>query len=343
MTNRKLFGLFLGVCVLLLTLWYFAQPTTPPAPINTNNTIGTTDISGSGLGKRNSESSPAPVATPDKAATANNTPAISAALAAEFKAAKDWRVFALNALARPKEGGYFYARFAANLCGRGMAELSNEAKENVRLEIEKSGTVSTERIAATERITTMCAGFTTGETADLSRSIPNRADIRDDPLMAAQIAVKEALKNSSKDASKNLNSSGFKNSIQGLLDTGDLLVLNESLGLQIAMAKDPEALKNYGFWFDGKLYTSDNVFGSAALLGGMKLALCSENQYCQLDDDMMINCITGGNCTPDRHKWLKMRYASEGGMTAEQFQEVEKMERRMREVISSKNASAFVR
>ena len=346
MKNKKLFGLVIGGCLFLFSLWYFAQPASLPVQSNTSNTIVSANISASGPGKRNSESNSAYVAIPEKAATADNPRAVSAALATEFKAAKDWRAFALNALARPKEGGYFYARFAANLCGRGMAELSKESKENVTLEINQSGTVSTERIVATERITTTCAGFAAGETAELSRSIPNRADIRDDPLMAAQIAIKDALNNLnnlSNDASKNLNSSGFKNAIQGLLDTGDLLVLNESLSLQIAMGTDPEALKNYGFWFDGKLYTSDNVLGSTALLGGMKLALCSENQFCQLDDDMMINCITGGNCIPDRHKWLKMRYASEGGMTAEQFQEVEKMERRMREVISSKNASAFVR
>ena len=343
MTNRKLFGLVLGGCLFLLTIWYFAQPATAPAPSNANKTIGTTDVSGNEPAKQNSESNSAPVAMPDKASAASNTRAVSAALAAEFKAAKDWRVFAMSALARPKEGGYFYAQYVANSCGRKLAQFVSTAKNSVALEIKASGTVSIERVAATERIEGMCTGFTAGETADLSRSIPNRADVRDDPLMAAQIAVREALNNLSKDASKDLNSSGFKNSIQGLLDTGDLLVLNESLSLQIAMGKDPEALKSYGLWFDGKLYTLDNELGLTALLGGMKLALCSENQVCQLDDDMLHNCITGGNCTPDRRKWLKMRYASEGSMTAEQFQEVEKMERRMREVISSKNASAFVR
>lgn len=262
------------------------------------------------------------------------TPA-SERLGEELREATDWRVFALSAQTRPKEGGYFYAMYAANLCGRGIKNISEAARLNVQKTVASKGTISLDQLAGASRVSTICASFVAGEAAELYASLREKGQDGLDPIINATQELSAALK--LKDNTQ------IKLAFRALLNTGDPLALSENVTLARILSGDPEAKKVNGYWFDGKIYSSNDIMEFSGFQFALDLAQCGNGVPCQLDETMMLNCISGGDCTKDRHIYLRNQYVKEGSLSEAQFTQVLALEKRIKQALAGGEVGAFVR
>src|SRR5882672_10224607 len=89
----------------------------------------------------------APAPTGHESEQARTAPP-SRQLLRELADAIDLRSFAMRALERPAEGGYFYAMVAIDYCARDTAFLKRFADESVSREVARAGTVASARLRA---------------------------------------------------------------------------------------------------------------------------------------------------------------------------------------------------
>jgi hypothetical protein len=261
-------------------------------------------------------------------------PGLSHELRKRLSAATDWRSFAFDAVNRPEEGGYFYATYVANLCGRDSAAIANEARTNADQVVRATGSISMERIEAVNKWSTLCASFTRAEVSDFLNALHARAADGRDPLLAARGEVSRLLRSTDRDA--------LRNAVGALLATDDLLALAHENLIGRVMARSPEADRPGGAWFDGRLYAHDTSEFSQLLMA-IDLAMCDATAPCPLDDLMLISCTGSvGTCTNDRTEFIRGRYEDAGVDPSAEMPHVLDLTQRIRDAIARKDASAFV-
>jgi hypothetical protein len=259
---------------------------------------------------------------------------ISAKLRADFASAQSWRAFALEALARPKEGGYFYAIYAADLCSRDVRALSKEGEKSISSTVSTTGTVSSGLQDVVKKVSTRCADFSQGEAAELSRTTRKRAEDGTDPLMMAVDRLNASLR------LKDRNN--LETALAGLLATRDPLVLDGSENLRRAMSAGSDLDKNGAvFYFEGVNYMTKREEEVGALIFAMRLATCTDNVPCALSDGMELDCITGGDCSMDRVAYVKKALAVAGPAQVS-YQYVDDLRQKISAAIASNNVTAFL-
>lgn len=204
--------------------------------------------------------------------------AISAALQREFLDAPDLRVFVLQAMRRPAEGGLFYARMAGDWCQLAQPAALQWIEHGVRSEIGQTGTIGSDRLATIERIRRRCAGFVGTARDDLYASIRAEAGNRADPLLNAETDMRSAKRGSDPEA--------WRAAMQALVDLHDplLMSLNWTFLASIGRFGDrPPA----GMWFDGENYRTDRA---GIYQQALELAACTSGAPCAMDDQILMTC-----------------------------------------------------
>ena len=260
---------------------------------------------------------------------------ISVRLRQELLASRDWRAFAISAMARPQEGGYFYALYATNLCGRDTNALRDAAANAVGTAVASKGTVSAETLAAVDRIVAACASFASGEARELRASVKAMAKDGQDPLVAANLAVEKALAAGDRDV--------LRNAVGLLFATGDPLAVSSGNVLNRVMASNSGADRKDGqLWFNGKAFGTEDGREYSAVLLAAQMAVCQQDAPCALDDQLSIACVSGGDCTAGRLGYIKSQLDL-AGADAPTFERVSSLAGAMRAALASGNVGAFIR
>jgi hypothetical protein len=257
----------------------------------------------------------------------------SSKLVAEFRSSKDWRAFALAAKSRPEEGGYFYAMYASNLCGMGVARMPQMAQQAVASTVAATGTVAPKVMELSERLLARCASFAEGEAASIYRETKESAANDRDPIVTARRKVSAALGES--------NTELVKETFGSLFMLDDPLAPYTDALLLRAMSKS--AGRAGETWFDGTVYGADDPTKLSSLRLATDLAGCTGDLPCELDTQMMLGCLGGQFCTDDREDYLRQQYVRRGGMSKAQFAEALALSNRIRRAVGSGQVEAFVR
>ncbi len=262
-------------------------------------------------------------------------PAVSARLQAELFQARDWRVFVLAAKQRPEEGGYYYAKYIANLCGGNRHALQAKAQESVADAVRTAGTVEPERLKVVEDLASRCASFIPGEAAQIWKELAAKEVDGRDPLVLAERRVLKLLAPSSDPAM-------HREAATVLLANQDPLLWSQHQLLYHLMAADPQARRaGGGMFFDGKTYAVDED-GAGELAVAAWLTACGENVRCALDDIMVARCIAGHECAGNARDYLCLDYLANGG-TADGYARILALEQRIRAAVLARSVASFVR
>lgn len=297
-----------------------------PAPVNTQYEPGQSGDGGYLPNSSTMRPDNRVVTVQAKAASNRN---VSAQLQKELHAARDWRTFALSAQGRPREGGYFYATYAINLCGMNVPEIVKQAKQLAEEEVHASSTVPSERLAAIEAFSSRCASFTDGETGQMWLALKTKSADGLDPLVNARRAIDDAFK--SKDVDR------IRTAAAELLAMADPLLAGEGEMLRRIMLSNPAGKKLGAYWFEGQIYFQDSSEFALAL----QLGLCKESVPCQLDEQVQLSCITGGDCKTDRQGYVLAQYRQLGDGEAG-FSRVLAIADRIRAALEAGRAESFL-
>jgi hypothetical protein len=253
----------------------------------------------------------------------------------DFLASRDWRSFALTAMSRPKEGGYFYASYVTGLCSRDVSALRDAANRAVSVSVASKGTVSTNMLQAVDRMVAACASFVPGEATDLHTTVKTTSANGQDPLVVATKAVTTALASGDRD--------NLRAAVSSLLATGDPLATSDAGILNRVMAANVGSDRKEGhLWFNGKVYGPDDTREYTAVLLASQVATCQQDAPCALDDQLVLACVGGGNCSTDHMEYVRDQIAL-AGTDAPTFERVASIAQRMRMALASGDVTAFVR
>ena len=277
---------------------------------------------------------PKRITLPNPAGSPSPNLAPSAALQSELKSARDWRAFALAAKSRPQEGGYFYARYAANQCGRQMHAIKAMAERSAARKLNSTATLGTAELQSIEVLSTRCASFSEGESSALWAEMRAKESDSLDPLMNAERQFRQALDSGRREL--------LRDATATLLRLDDPLLLSEKGLLGFVMAADPEGRRTGTKWFGGKLTTINDESDYSELLYATVLGVCRDNSVCGFDDLMQVACAGGGDCTTDRRTYISNEYLSNGG-TAAGLDRILTLASRIRAAIASGSVEAFLR
>lgn len=261
-------------------------------------------------------------------------PAVSARLQAELFQARDWRVFVLAAKQRPEEGGYYYAKYIANLCGGNRRALQAKAQESVADAVRTAGTVEPERLKVVEDLASRCASFIPGEAAQIWKELASKEADGRDPLVLAERRVLKLLAPSSDPAM-------HREAATVLLANQDPLLWSQRQLLTHLMSEDPQARKAGGLFFEGKTYTAEDDAAPDLAMAAW-LTACGENVRCALDDIMVARCIAGHECAGNARDYLRLDYLANGG-TADGYARILALEQRIRAAVLARSVASFVR
>ena len=258
---------------------------------------------------------------------------VSLKLRGELAAATDYRSFAYQALRRPKEGGYFYARFAAGVC-RGNAQRMRMAQESVRNVVSANGTISAQHLAKLQNIGSKCMGFTgDAEIESFVKDIKQREADRLDPLVNAENRTRQSANE------KPFDIVSLRNAIAAVVTSQDPLLFVASHP-ELLLARDPAAAATSGIRFDGKIYRSAD---SEKINMAIQLSGCEAAQPCYLDGTLELYCSGREVCYGDRRDYARFILKSVYGGSDSDYEEMLDIERKMRSALATGNPDVFMK
>jgi hypothetical protein len=244
----------------------------------------------------------------------------------DFFDAADWRAFALAARAKPEAGGYFYAMLAANLCGRDTHVFERMGEDVTKGLVSSTSTVSSTRLEVLHRFNARCASFADGEANNLYKEVDVLSGDDKDPLVSARKAYSIV-------ASSN-DGAGIERTARAIFATGDFALISAQGVLQRLAYRDG------GYpWFDGEKY--DTLERQSTLTQALLLGSCRDGAYCELDDQIMIACVSRNVCPSQREEFLRMEYYPDAGSSSA-YQEMIALSSRVRSRILEGNVTAFL-
>ena len=231
-------------------------------------------------------------------------------MAKELAGSGDFRAFALAAMKRPQEGGYFYARYVAGICGRDFALLGRYAAQAISNEVSQNSTIAASRLTAMESLARNCAGFTSGEASRLVADIEQASDRAADPLLSVESRALQAVQ------SRDLDQ--LRAAFAALARLNDPLLWSQKRLYELIVSSDPEAAKvSGGFYFDGKVYSPDDRAAYTETKFALQLGACRDGEACAIDHLVSFICAVGsGACASDRNAFVKSQYVASGGTQA---------------------------
>jgi hypothetical protein len=258
---------------------------------------------------------------------------VSARLNQEYAAAADLRAFAMEAKARPSEGGVFYARYAVDICGRDFASIKWLGDAAVAKEIKSTGTVASYRLALGASIVNRCSAFVPGEASALYQELA-AIPASYDPLVAAEKETLAAVHPRSPDL--------IRAAVARLIAVDDPLLWTHHRLFALLAQSDPEARSESGVFFGGVVYTAEPDGKLLEANSALELAFCRPGTACAKLDDLRLMCAAGGACASDLEAWQKNFYMANGG-TGDGWKLVLALTQQIRDALASKNVAFFVR
>lgn len=257
----------------------------------------------------------------------------SQSLLTEYATSNNLRGFALQAITRPGEGGVFYAKHAANICGRDYAAVTRAGAAALDRQIRSAGTVPGYQLAMMEDLPRRCAGFVPGETSAFLADL-KRFPLAEDPLLAAEEDVRDAARSGRPEA--------IRAAVLRAMVLDDPLLWTENRLYDAVAQSDPEARKVFGFYLNGVVYSEKDGLQHLEASTALDLGFCKPDLPCGLDDELRIVCATGGECAPDREAKARAFLLANGG-APEGWQRVIALAEQVRSAIANRNVGFFVR
>ena len=201
--------------------------------------------------------------------------------------APDYHSYAVDALARPTEGGTLYGVIAFDACDV-FRRAARFREASVRSEIARTSSMRADRAALIAKWLARCAAFTDSELRfdDPSLLLPI-GRLRSDPLFMA--LVEAALAKQALDADR------MRKTLQHLIELREPLLFSISPDVLRTMRRVGEEHAS-GVWFKGEWLEGDEA---RAFFDVLPVALCMARQPCKLTIDLELACANAGTC-PDR-------------------------------------------
>lgn len=257
----------------------------------------------------------------------------SARLLHELARSDDLKAFTTSALTRPAEGGYFYARYVANMCGRDWAVITRYGQAAVEPEIRASGPLPAWRVEMMQNLPRRCAGFAPGEAGAILADLKSRPDLLEDPLLSAE---RELV-----DASRAGRHAALRSAVRRLIQLDDPVLWTERRLWDRVAQSDPRTRGRGGYFFDRKVYQGDDPkFLEIAL--ALEIGFCQPDLPCAPDDELSVVCATGGDCAPDRYAKSRSFYLANGG-SEKGWPRVLALVRRIQNALRTGDVAMFVR
>jgi hypothetical protein len=267
-------------------------------------------------------------------AVAGRAAAPSHNLQQELAASTNLRAFALKAMARPAEGGLYYASYVANSCSRDFSQISRVGNAAVAKEIASKSTVSSSRLSMMSDLPQRCGSFVPGEAAEMQAGLKERASRGGDPLVTAEAELIAAWKSGSRDR--------MRAAVQRLIEIDDPLLWTQHRLNHYVSQFDSEPKRRSAIFLDGKVYTESDGKKAVEANIALDLGFCKVDLPCALDDELLAACAGGGECAADREQRAKQYLFSNGG-TEENWKNVVRLVSQIRAALDSQNVSFFIR
>jgi hypothetical protein len=259
--------------------------------------------------------------------------AVSRQLHSDFATAGNLRAFAMQARTRPSEGGLFYARYVANICGRDFGVIGAYGQQAVAKTVRTTGTVPPYQVRLMNELARRCDGFVAGEVdAILAESSRREAE---DPLLSLVREIRNATKSGT--PREQLRAAVLKG-----LEVDDPLFWTENRLHNAVAQADPGARKVLGIYVGGTVYSDRDGIRHLEASTALDLGFCKPNLPCSFDDELLALCATGAACAEDREQQAKNYYLANGG-SANAWPRVLAMARQVRAAIERRDVSYFVR
>lgn len=240
--------------------------------------------------------------------------------------AKDLRAFALDALKQPEKGGAFYAYLAVVECEEQKFGGRNEQMdEAIRKIVATESTISPTRLAAMNSAMMRCAGFSEGETDTFRGEFGKHAVKGDDPVWAMVLSTDRYEDNSAARAK----------ALEAIYGSGNLALISETNLLDRYLEETPFS-KGLTYRFNGRSYADEADVQIIRI--AMRLSVCVEGEYCQLDGMMFFQCQTAGECYSTREEFARQAL-SKGDQTV--YDKAVKIGDELRSAIARGDRSGF--
>ncbi|MES3001295.1 MAG: hypothetical protein V4787_11445 [Pseudomonadota bacterium] len=259
--------------------------------------------------------------------------ASSQRLLREYATADNFRAFALQAKARPGEGGIFYANYVANLCGREYSVIAQRGNAAIAKHIDATGTIPSWQLAKIEYLPRRCSGFLAGEAHALVNEL-KRVSVTSDPLLAAEKDLRTAARSGGRDQ--------IRSAMARAMEIDDPLLWTSQRLWDVVAQSDTEAKKSLGFYLGGVVYSEKDGLKHLEAYTALELGFCKPDLPCALDDELSIICAIGGACAQDRDAKAKSLYLDNGG-SEEGWKKVLTLVAQVRTALATRNVAFFVR
>ncbi|MGZ5269560.1 MAG: hypothetical protein ACXWC6_02995 [Ramlibacter sp.] len=273
----------------------------------------------------------AAVPTPAATAPAPARPSgqVSGALLAEFGQATDLHAFARDALARPAEGGGFYARIAAARCLAGQRASIDGL---LQASLQRDQTLTTAQLETAERLKVLCENFPPDAVRQTFLAAREHAADGADPLLAAERLLQQV------DAG---DRAARRAAAERLLALGDPLFLSES-GALLRLARSGGTEEPPGLWFDGRRWSAQDSQKELTAIGmALGVGACGDGSPCSIDAVLAQQCVAHGICDTDR--WASLGHgAQREGVPDTLAARAKVLAERVRRAVREQDASFFV-
>ena len=233
-----------------------------------------------------------PIAAPTTPTLAANT------MARKLGETKDVKAFVLDALKQPEQGGAYYALLASEACKQGFKAMKSGVDDAIKSVVEKEGTISPERMAAINAVADRCIGFSEGEAGTLQAEASRLGIESRDPLYALLLAV--------------LNAEGapeYDKAIEATFTSGSAALLSTHFFAErFFRMTSTDTNGVITTRFNGQSYVSKT--DRDILSAGASLGACVEGEYCEIDQQMRMQCGGLGNCYATREEYMREQWLS---------------------------------
>lgn len=306
-----------GVAVASWLVWTKDSPTTESAP------------SQSGQPTKSSEVAVRPEQQLQSADLRQHAKDNMGTLAQDLAGAKDYRLFALNAVRRPDLGGISYAGYAIGLCrvygtlraASGLADGNGIPYDN-----KEDSALYAKRVSYMQAMERRCASFSSEELSfDENLALTGRGKQERDKHAALQERYEAALKSGEESAR-------LRVAAEALATRDPLLLVN--MGHKMAIGRENGRI---GYSLDGVFYPVNSEEGGSLHIA-LDLLPCKFGLPCDSTDINVVQaCITHSQCFANKEEFLTSE------LSAESRRRVADFLRRLTEIVNSGDANAFRR
>lgn len=200
----------------------------------------------------------------------------------------------VQALRQPERGGAFYATVALSLCKAGEDFVTPAAADRtIQRIVAKESTITTHRMAAIQAMVERCASLGPGEWETLLRESIKLGEDGADPLLAMANRRFET----------HVYSREHAEVIEAIYTSGQAALMSQqAVPAGFVMGMDPRTSMPV-YRYNGQVVTDERE--QQALAAAAAMSVCSEQDVCRFDLDLVDLCWREGTCYDSREEYVR--------------------------------------